>query len=76
MAACLTTNLVPESAILPGNMEKDFNTKFSFKYSCMESRFIKPPQDANESVEVIGKQKMNCWQSENYKGLLLRWSRG
>lgn len=54
--------------------KKYFNTTFSFKYGCMESRFIKPPQDVTESVEVIGKQRMNHWQSENYKGALLRWN--
>lgn len=56
--------------------KKYFNTKFSFIYSCMESRFIQPPQDVKESVEVIGKQKISHWQSENYEGLLLRWSKG
>lgn len=37
----------------------------------MENRFIKPPQDVNGSVEVIGKQKMNPWQFGNCKVLLL-----
>ena len=42
----------------------------------MENRFIKPPQDVNESVEAIGKQKMNPWQLENCKVFLLGQHRG
>lgn len=28
----------------------------------MENRFIKPSQDVEESVEVIGKRNMDPWQ--------------
>lgn len=77
MAICLTTNCAAANSILSGNMEKKyFNTKFSFNCSCLENRLIKPPQDVKESVEVIGKQKMNPWQSGYCKVFLLGWNRG
>lgn len=40
----------------------------------MENRFTKPPQDVKESVEMIGKQKMNIWQSGSRKVFLLGWN--
>lgn len=61
MAPCLITNWSTANSMLSSAWKKYFNTRFSFKYICVENRFIKTITGCKESAEVIGKQEIDPW---------------